>query len=446
MQEPTAIAETSLVSQSAVLRELIDSTPWIDTHEHLVEEQHRLSPDGHGFRDAMSGSRVYIPGDWTSLIVDYALDDLVSAGLAPALAQEVIASDWSPLEKWDVLAPYLHASRQSGYMKAVDLSTERLFGSRLSRQTCAAIDHQSRVLRREGYYTRVLRDVAHVERCHVNSSEVSPFCRTATPDLLQQDLSLIPLVVGRCQSVEEWSGIDVGGLDDYLDVIEWCFAEFGPLAVAVKCLWAYARPLAITWRDTPPRRAFDRMRRGESGWNEARQVQDFLFARCVDLATMWGLPVKLHVGYLAGHGQPHLSGLSEHVGDVAALAHAHPRTTFVLLHMGWPHEEELLAVAKHSPNVVVDLAWAWILTPIATSEFVQRFLTTVAPSKLLTFGGDYLTVETVVGHAELARRGLQAALEQLTVERLLSSDEALALVPQLMRGNAEQLFRSPLPR
>ena len=30
------------MATSAALSELIDTTPWIDVHEHLVEEQHRL--------------------------------------------------------------------------------------------------------------------------------------------------------------------------------------------------------------------------------------------------------------------------------------------------------------------------------------------------------------------------------------------------------------------
>ena len=51
-----------------------------------------------------------------------------------------------------------------------------------------------------------------------------------------------------------------------------------------------------------------------------------------------------------------------------------------------------------------------------------------------------MVVETVVGHAELARRGLETALEGLVRDDWLTPDEALALVPQLMRGNALEIF------
>jgi uncharacterized protein len=110
------------------------------------------------------------------------------------------------------------------------------------------------------------------------------------------------------------------------------------------------------------------------------------------------------------------------------------------MHTGWPQQEQLLSVAKHFPNAVVDLCWAWSLAPRSTTDFVQRFLTTVPASKLLCFGGDSMVVETIVGHAELARRGLQAALEGLVNDDWLTPDAALALVPQVMRGNALRIF------
>jgi predicted TIM-barrel fold metal-dependent hydrolase len=125
---------------------------------------------------------------------------------------------------------------------------------------------------------------------------------------------------------------------------------------------------------------------------------------------------------------------------MAAVVHRHPRADFVLMHMAWPQQEQLLAVAKHFPNVYPDLAWSWIATPLMAREFVQRCLTTIPANKLLCFGGDCLVVENVVGHAEIARRGLQGALEELVRFGWLTTDDALALVPRLMRENAERLF------
>lgn len=424
------------------LAELIDATPWIDTHEHLIEERHRLGSKPYRFVE-MGRETVVVPLDWTGLLLDYVLDELVSAGLSDDTRRQVVEDQVSSGEKWRLLESRLSAVRATGYMRSLDVTTERLFGLHLTRGTYEEIDKRDRALRIKGFYAHVLHDVANVERCQVNSLDVDPFCVSAQPRLLQQDLSLVPLVLGRSDGAERASGIEVATLEDYLAVIEWCFERFGPEAVAVKCGWAYLRSLAVERVDEPPTRAFARLRAGMANAGERRQVEDFLFLRCLALATDYGLPVKLHLGHLASNRLEPLRWVPQHVTDVIPIIQSHPRTQFVLMHMAWPHHESLLSVAKHHPNVVVDLCWAWILAPLATREFVARFLTTVSSSKLLSFGGDMMMVENVVGHAELARRGLQGALEDLIASQWLTLDAALALVPGLMRGNAERLFPVP---
>jgi uncharacterized protein len=426
-------------TRSETLADAIDRTPWFDTHEHLVEEHERLLPDGFRWEepDEIEGR---IPADWSLLLAQYALADLMSAGLPRAAAARLLGGELSPLEQWDLIAPQLEAARATGYLRAVDLSVEGLFGLPLSRETVEQVDARLRELRRPGYYARVLHDVARIDRCQVNSLVADPICATATPELLEQDLHVGGLVTGAHAAVEAASGIEVAGLDDYLQVLDWCFDRHGSQACAVKCAWAYDRPMAVQAVDAPPRAAFARVRRGDASLDDRRLVEDFLFHRCVELATERALPVKVHLGFLNGTDFPQLPWIYDHVADATRIVQAHPRARFVLMHIAWPQQEQLLALAKHQPNVWVDLCWAWILSPLATGEFVERFITTAPASKLLCFGGDYVTVETVVGHAEVARRGLQDALERLVARGWLSGEQALALVPRLMRGNAEALF------
>ncbi|MFZ2049503.1 MAG: amidohydrolase family protein [Solirubrobacteraceae bacterium] len=423
------------------LGELIDATAWVDTHEHLVEERRRLGDEGYAFTE-FTGQRVAIPADWTALLVDYSICDLVCAGLSESGVQRLLGSDLSPLEKWDVAEEFFEAARCTGYLRAVDLSTERLFGTRLSRETCEEIDLGLRKMRTSGYYEHVLRDLANVTCCQVNTAEEDPFCETHSPGLLLQDLGIAALCQGRHDAAEARSGIEVATFDDYLNVVDWCFERYASQAVAVKCVWAYQRSLAVRPPDTPPRREFEQLRVGEAAPAERRLVEDFLFQRCLDLATDAGLPVKIHLGYLDGYHNPRFRHVYDHVRDVTPIVQANPATTFVLMHTAWPQQEQLLALAKHHPNVMLDLCWAWILAPLATREFLERALTSIPANKLLCFGGDYLVVENVVGHAEIARRGLQAALGRLTKDGWLTEAEACQLVALLMHGNAERIFPS----
>ncbi|MHB1310085.1 MAG: amidohydrolase family protein, partial [Limisphaerales bacterium] len=118
-----------------------------------------------------------------------------------------------------------------------------------------------------------------------------------------------------------------------------------------------------------------------------------------------------------------------------------PDTTFVIMHIGYPYQEEMIALAKHFTNAVIDLCWAWIINPVASETFVRHFLAAAPANKLLTFGGDYIPVELVVGHAAIARQGLTTALTGLIAQDWVSRVEAVELVEPLMRGNARRIFR-----
>ena len=62
-----------------------------------------------------------------------------------------------------------------------------------------------------------------------------------------------------------------------------------------------------------------------------------------------------------------------------------------------------VCAACHEPleqptrGAVCAACWAWIIDPIATHDFVRRFLVTAPHSKLFCFGGDYIAVENVPG-------------------------------------------------
>jgi uncharacterized protein len=428
------------MAAEASLREVIEGTPWIDTHEHLVPERARVSAQSHRFLDAANPSETVIPSGWAALIDHYCIDDLTSAGLPPARVSDLMSDDVEPLAKWALAEPYIKAARNTGYLRAADISTEKLFGMRLSADTCEEIDAAERDLCRPGFYTRVL-DVAGVERCQVHSIDASEDpCPDSWDEPFDYDLSLYPLVTGQHARAEGLAGIDVAELTDYGEVLEACFDRFAQKVIAVKCLWAYHRRLAVEPSDDAPTRSFRRVRKGDASPTDRRRVEDFLFLRALDHAAAHDLPVKLHVGYLAGNGRAAFAHLAGHVEDAGALAQSRPQNRFVLMHMGWPYQEHLIAAAKHLPNVTVDLCWAWILAPWSTTDFVCRFLTTVPATKLLCFGGDYMTAESIVGHAELARRGLEAALQRLIQASWLSVDHAVALAHRLMRENAEHLF------
>jgi uncharacterized protein len=417
------------------LRGLIAETPWLDTHEHLPEEALRLEPP-------VEGSALHPCDDWAYLLWHYALDDLVSAGLTGEQRRVFVSPHADPEHKWDAVADAYARTRHSSYVRAARDSIRDLFGLELGRDSVAEIDRRMGELRRPGFYRRVL-DVAGVRACQVNSLERT-FQESADPERLQQDIGLTDFVLPSATAIAEWravTGRAVESLPELLAVMGEYFERFGPRAAAVKLAVAYTRPIGT--RPSPANVAqatFRTWLRGEAvPVEQARAIEDAVIEAGLGLAADHGLAVKVHTGMHVGTDRMDLREVRDNVADVAALGRRFP-TTFVLMHIGYPYEGEVIAAVKHQANLVADLCWAWIIDPVASREFLKRFLVTAPASKVLCFGGDYIPVENIVGHAALARRELARALEELVEEGYLDDGEARELVPDLMHGNAERIF------
>jgi predicted TIM-barrel fold metal-dependent hydrolase len=219
-------------------------------------------------------------------------------------------------------------------------------------------------------------------------------------------------------------------------------ARYGRFAIAVKSQNAYDRD--IDYEPVSAERAAPLFRKKRAGQvltgGEAKSLEDHLFWYAVDQAVRHGLPVKLHTGYLTGANQMPLSMVRRNPASACDLCRRAPGANFVLMHIGYPYYEEMIAVAKQYSNAYVDMCWAWILNPLAAKDFLKKFLLTAPANKILTFGGDYYVVEPVLGHAVMARRGISLALSELVEEGWLSLGDALELVEPIMRGNARRVF------
>lgn len=273
---------------------------------------------------------------------------------------------------------------------------------------------------------------------------------SAQPELLRQDLSFVALSSGGPDlvEVEKDCGRRAASLDEWLGIIDGYFATHGPRAVAVKNQSAYARRL--DYEPVSKARAaplFARHARGEKlEPSDAKALQDFLFRYCVGKATELGLPVKLHTGYHAGIDSMPLARVRQNASDLCPLLESFRDTRFVLMHIGYPYQDELVALAKHYRNVFVDMCWAWIINPGASVRFLKEVLLAAPASKVFAFGGDYVTVETVTGHARIARQGITQALSELVDEGWIRLEEVPRLAERIMRGNANEVFPTAKPR
>ena len=421
------------------IRRRVAETPLVDSHEHLIEEGERLRGAPHG--------RVRCD-DWALLMSHYLDSDLLSAGMPQKAHDRLFSHKTDPIEKWRLLEPYWPAVKNTGYGQAVAIAMRELYGvGELSTKTVARVQEQYVKLRKLGFYKKVLVDVAHIDSCQVNCLS-RPFQESQLPDLLLQDISFLGMHMGpNIDAYAPATGIAVKELADWHKVIDWWFEKYGRYAVAVKSQAAYSRDLyyaEVKADQADP--IFKRVvNKQEVTPNDRKRLEDHLFWYCVRRATAHDLPVKLHTGYYAGQNRMPLERVGKNPGSVCEmLRHALSEkldTKFVIMHICYPYYEDIITVAKQYTNAYIDMCWAWIMNPAASVVFLKHYLLSAPANKLLTFGGDYIPVEPVVGHAEIARHGIARALTELVDEGWLSPDAALELVEPIMCGNGRRIFR-----
>ena len=417
------------------IKDRVEETYFIDTHEHLIEESTRLAdPQGNGF---------IANDDWSCLLRQYSGSDLTSAGMSPEEGKKFFSPDTDVEEKWKILSPYWQRCRNSGYLKAVLHSIRRLYDEDdISAENVGRITEKLRARAKKGFYEEIIRDISRVESCQVNSKE-GVFMESEYPTLLFQDLSSVAMSTDlEIEPLAEESNLPAGSLKEWKRIIDWYFDTYAPSAVAVKNQSAYRRRL--NYDDVPESIADPLYARHAGGEvlrpEEAKALGDHLFRYTLERATDYDLPVKLHTGYYAGVNKMPLERLKNNASDLCPILVDFPDTRFVLMHVGYPYQDEFIALAKQYTNVYVDMCWSWIINPIASVRFLKEVLLCAPTSKIFTFGGDYSCVELVYGHSRIARQGITQTLSELVGEGWMSRNEALDVIEPIMRGNAYEVF------
>ena len=413
--------------------EKVCNTVFIDTHEHMENESVRLSAGD------MIGDKA---NDWSFLLSHYFDSDFLVAGIPWDDHQKFYSSDLDPIDKWDLFEPWWPYLKYTAYGQNVRISLQELYGiDDLNRDNVGILQEKYMELIKPGFYRKVLQEISNIESCQVNRW---PFLESEMPDLLMSDLWVNGFIENISDPYGEKAGIKVRDLDDWHRVIDWWFEWYGPRSIAIKVSSAYSRNIDFirTSREDVVPYFSKKVSGKELEPGEKKKLEDHLFWYAVDKATEMNLPVKIHTGYYAGAGYMPLNRLGGNPGAACDLCKESPDTKFVFFHIAYPYYEDMLAVAKQYPNAIMDMCWAWIVNPLASKDFLKKFILTVPLNKITCFGGDYIPVELVPGHARIARQGISLALAELVDENWISLDEALWMTDPLMHENARKLYFS----
>lgn len=411
------------------LAQYILQTALIDTHEHLATEREYVEAG---------------PDVLADLFSNYIMSDLITAGATQEAVNALVdSSNPDFARRWNAVKDFWTHCQFTGYGEAVRLTAQNVYG--MDEITLAGVEaglEINRQRRQPGKRLHILRDEGNLDHVQIDNFEWACLPDDSGVDFFLYDLSWVHFCDARFDIVQlhAETGCEVRDLNSLQIAMASLFAKYGPNAIAVKSQHAYNRTLLWLERtDSDVAPVLDRYLRGVTLTVEERLcLGDWCWARGVELAIEHNLPFKIHTGYYAGNNRMPVERIKP--GHLCGLLERYPDARFVLMHIAYPYDPELAAIAKHYRNVYVDLCWAWSIDPYTATQFVRRFIHTVPINKLFIFGGDTQWASSSVAYAAQARRWLTRSLQAEIDDGLLTEAQAIKLATRLMRDNQLDCF------
>jgi predicted TIM-barrel fold metal-dependent hydrolase len=227
-------------------------------------------------------------------------------------------------------------------------------------------------------------------------------------------------------------GLKVESLDDYLQLVERLFrlAKEGGAA----CLKMH-NSRTLHFENVSKDRAarvFGRPRK-ELSEPEAKEFEDFMMWRLVELSAKYDLPFQIHTG------QAKVDEAGLNPIRLTNLIRANPRTKFILFHGGFPWAGETAAVAMDSPNVWIDACWFPLISYSMAKRALHEWLE-IVPSDRIMWGADTGHAEGVYAATDFTRRWVAEVLAEKVDAGDLHEEDALRIGRQILRENALKIF------
>lgn len=409
----------------------IQLTPLIDSHEHLHKEAHYVENG---------------PDVLADLFGMYIGDELLMAGAPFDNVVRLLDSQNPDIEtRWNGIKGAWALCYHTGYGEAVRRMAKLVYAmDEITLATIEAAAKRNQEIRQPGERLRLLRDVANLD--HV---QVDDFVWACLPDESGRDFFLYDLSWANfanaefdVAALEDETGLTIANLATLKSAMTALFAQYGPLAIAVKSQHAYMRTLAWEPREDSAVEPILQRYLSKELLTGAEKLclGDWCIARGVELAIEYQLPVKIHTGMLAGHGDYFVQPDRVRAAHLAPLIAQYPQAHFVLMHIAYPYSDELIALAKHHTNTSLDMCWAWSINPRHAAEFARRALHALPLNKVFAFGGDCDWPTETVGFAAQTRDWLTYALQGEIDEGFITEAQAIQIATRWMQENQRAVF------
>ena len=162
-----------------------------------------------------------------------------------------------------------------------------------------------------------------------------------------------------------------------------------------------------------------------------RKFQDYVFHVICDIAAELKIPIQIHTGLgLMVGSNPML---------LQSLIARHRKTTFVLMHGGYPWMDDTCGLAHAYSNVIIDLCWLPLISSSAAVRFLHELLDVCNGDKIV-WGCDTWTGEESWGALLTMADVLSTVLDEKISAGKLTKNNAFRLAEGIMGNNAKLWF------
>jgi hypothetical protein len=413
----------------ARIKQSLDATPAIDTHEHLRsfdELPNRVhTPEGMGMTLHSIWAGSYY--GWTNPLSPWPAD--------------------GRFETWWTAAQHnFDDARATGFYRSVLPAFRDLYGVDFDTITSEQAAELNRKIFNNYRDDRWLQDVI-TKRANIELMLVDPYWNRL--QFAREYRFAVPVLnvttLMRGSHPEQFTSdndspfafakrlnLPTATFDDYLAVVEAIFSTaVASNAVCLKSTQAYQRTIryervakeraAEVYGKTPPKITPE----------EQRDFEDFMFWHVCGLSAKYELPFQIHTG------QARIQGSNPML--LVDAIEANPKTKFILFHGGYPWIGETAVIAMRFKNVWIDSCWLPALSPTMAKRAYQEWLDAV-PSDRILWGADTVHAEGIYAATEFTRQCLAEALAEKVDRGELHEEHAVRIGRQVLRDNALKLF------
>ena len=413
----------------------IDQIWIVNTHEHFNTEAGRMASDV----------------DFFTLVEGYLLSDMTSSGMTGE--ERIFIKDGNiPVEdRWKVFYPHWQKVKNTGYGRSLSHTVKGLFEiDVIDDDTFPLINRKMlETNEKEGWYNHVLKDKSRIDLTIIDPLGSYTHADTVFPAeffvKVRRFDNFVTVNEINITAIEQLYGERITTLSDYLNALDIAFEraveEEG--IVGVKSGLAYHRK--IHYEDVPAEKAgslFSKFHEYSQrlDTDDQKLLEDFMMHQVIERAVKYDLPIQFHTGILTGNFNKNPIGNTNAV-HLTNLFRKFRDGKFILFHGNFPYMDELSYLAKHYPNVYIDMCWMHIVSPPASKRYLEEWLLTVPSNKIMAFGGDYTIAELTHGHSLMARQTVAEVLTKMVHDGHVTEEEAMVLAERILKRNALDLFK-----